>query len=68
MLKRWELVAIVLGGLSLFAPQPEPPARAPQRLAIYYGYPSLVNEAAGDIEKAASAFGVFDVIVLGDGV
>jgi hypothetical protein len=68
LLKRWELVAIVLGGLSLFAPQPEPPARAPQRLAIYYGYPSLVNEAAGDIEKAASAFGVFDVIVLGDGV
>jgi hypothetical protein len=68
LLKRWELVLIVLGGLSLLTPQPESVSRTPQRLAIYYGYPSLVNEAAGDVQKAASAFSVFDVIVLGDGV
>ena len=38
------------------------------RLAIYYGYPSLVNEARGDVEKAASVFSAYDVVVLGDGL
>ena len=41
---------------------------APARLAIYYGYPSLVNGANGDLERAAQAFGHYDVIVLGDGL
>lgn len=40
----------------------------PARLAIYYGYPSLVNGANGDVEKAASVFGAYDVVVLGDGL
>lgn len=40
----------------------------PARLAIYYGYPSLVNGSAGDIEKAAAVFSNYDVVVLGDGL
>lgn len=40
----------------------------PARLAIYYGYPSLVNGANGDVEKAASVFATYDVVVLGDGL
>ena len=38
------------------------------RLAIYYGYPSLINSANGDAEKAASVFSAYDVVVLGDGL
>ena len=40
----------------------------PKRLAIYYGYPSLVNGANWDVNKAASEFAFFDVIVFGDGI
>jgi len=45
-----------------------PAATAAARLAIYYGYPSLVNGANGDVEKAASAFSAYDVVILGDGL
>ena len=41
---------------------------SPQRLAIYYGYPSLVNGAAGALDEAARQLSPFDVIVLGDGL
>jgi hypothetical protein len=58
----------ILGGLSLFAPLPALHSGAPKRLAIYYGYPSLVNGAAGDVEKALKAFSAYDVVVFGDGV
>jgi hypothetical protein len=58
----------ILGGLSLLSPPPELRSHVPQRLAIYYGYPSLVNGSAGDVNNAASAFSVFDVVVFGDGV
>jgi len=44
------------------------PARIPARLAIYYGYPSLVNGSNGDMEKAASIFSAYDVVVWGDGI
>jgi len=40
----------------------------PARLAIYYGYPSLVNGANGDVAKAASVFSAYDVVILGDGL
>lgn len=43
---------------------PAPPAR----LAIYYGIPSLVNGAGGDVAQAARVFGEYDVIVFGDGL
>ena len=45
-----------------------PTAAVGARLAIYYGYPSLINSAKGDVEKAASAFSAYDVVVLGDGL
>jgi len=38
------------------------------KLAIYYGYPTLINKSAGDLDKAAAAFAQYDVIVLGDGL
>ena len=40
----------------------------PARLAIYYGYPSLVNGSAGNIEKASAIFAKYDIMVLGDGL
>jgi murein DD-endopeptidase MepM/ murein hydrolase activator NlpD len=40
----------------------------PARLAIYYGYPSLVNGAGGNLASATAHFAVFDVVVLGDGL
>src|SRR5437762_10297138 len=39
-----------------------------QRLAIYYGYPSLVENARGDIVKATAVFAKYDVVVWGDGL
>lgn len=41
---------------------------APDRLLVYYGYPSLINGANGDIDTAAAAFGAYDLVVLGDGL
>jgi hypothetical protein len=55
------LSALLLAG----APGADPP---PQRLAIYYGYPSLVNGAQGDIERALAHFSGYDVLVFGDGL
>jgi len=43
-------------------------AAPPKRLAIYYGYPSLVEGAAGDLSRAADTFERYDVIVFGDGL
>jgi hypothetical protein len=44
------------------------PARPPARLAIYYGYPSIVNGANGDTTLATQAFKDYDLVVLGDGI
>lgn len=59
----------------LKSPAPEADDPAPgrnseqlNRLAIFYGTPSLVNGAKGDVEKAVQAFGPFELIILGDGV
>ena len=41
---------------------------SPSALAIYYGYPSLVNGASGNVERAAATFAEYDVVVLGDGL
>ena len=43
-------------------------APPPKRLAIYYGYPSLVDGAAGDLLRAADTFARYDVVVFGDGL
>jgi hypothetical protein len=38
----------------------------PQPIAIYYGYPSLVNGAKGDLDKAAGTFDAYHILVIGD--
>lgn len=40
----------------------------PSHLALYFGYPSLVNGALGDLDKAAAFFTKFDIVVFGDGI
>jgi hypothetical protein len=54
---------ISLGPSLLSAPPPKPVP-----VAIYYGYPSLVNGAKGDLEKAARAFSKYRIVVIGDGL
>src|SRR5438876_5501709 len=44
------------------------PGASPQRLAIYYGYPSLVNGAHQDLSRAVAVFSEYDLIVLGAGL
>lgn len=71
LLSRLELAAMTLAGARLLFTANIAAAAAsviPARLAIYYGYPSLVNGANGDVEKAANVFGAYDVVVLGDGL
>ncbi len=40
----------------------------PGKLLIYYGYPSLINQANGDVQAAADTLGQYDFVVLGDGL
>ncbi|MCZ2394744.1 MAG: hypothetical protein LC105_12855 [Chitinophagales bacterium] len=41
---------------------------APKNLAIYYGWPSYVNQSSGNIQTAIQHFKDFHIIVLGDGI
>jgi hypothetical protein len=42
--------------------------RGVRHFGIYYGWPSQVNGAGGDVERSAAEFARFAVIVLGDGL
>lgn len=42
--------------------------KQPGKLAIYYGFPSLVNGSAGDISKAIDEFDDYDIVVFGNGL
>ena len=44
------------------------PITIPKRLAIYYGWPSSVNAANGNIAQATAVFTQFDLIVFGHGL
>lgn len=70
MLERWfPLMSMIIATYSiLLSPSAWASGTNPARLAIYYGYPSLVNGSNGDVEKAASVFSNYDVVVLGDGL
>jgi hypothetical protein len=71
VLSRSGLATMILAGSSLFSAKtivPATRATIPTRLAIYYGYPSLVNGSNGDVEKAASVFSTYDVVILGDSI
>jgi hypothetical protein len=61
-------VIILSACLAGAGPVRSKPGASPQRIAIYYGYPSLVNGANGDLARAVSVFADYDVIVLGDGL
>ncbi len=68
-MSRFALTTMALAGSSLLVAKSIVPATpTPLRLAIYYGYPSLVNGANGDVEKAASVFSEYEEVVLGDGL
>ena len=41
---------------------------APKSLLVYYGYPSLINGAEGNLSQAASTFGSYAYVVLGGGL
>ncbi len=38
----------------------------PGKLAVYYGYPSLVNGAYGNLNAAATVFSNYDIVVFGN--
>lgn len=40
----------------------------PKKLAIYYGWPSVVNGAGGDVNTASATFGQYEQVVFGDGL
>lgn len=40
----------------------------PGKLAIYYGYPSLVNGSNGNLNVATEVFNDYDIVVFGDGL
>lgn len=66
---RSALMTMGIGASSfLWTPNAHSKSVSPARMAIYYGYPSLVNGAQGNVEKAAGVFSAYDVVVLGDGL
>jgi hypothetical protein len=67
LLHRCVLVTTMIAGSTFLFAQSARSANT-ARLAIYYGYPSLVNGSSGDVEKAAHVFREYDVVVLGDGL
>src|SRR5580700_1293712 len=62
------VIMTMFAGSNLLFAQSPPRPRRPARLAVYYGYPSLVNQAAGAVERAVGVFSGYDVVVLGDGM
>ena len=54
--------------ISLMFPWANAATPQPETVAIYYGYPSLVNGAKGDLNKAAHVFNSYQIVVLGDGL
>ena len=64
----WLVALLSSCALPSTAEEDELAVRPPGRLAIYYGWPSHVNGAGGNLDQAAATFGAFDVVVLGDGL
>lgn len=61
-------VMLALGASSLQAQAYQEPVVRPQRLCLYYGWPSYVNGSQGDLTNATAQFTNCDVVVLGDGI
>lgn len=63
------LVALLSAcGASSMAGEDQLTVRPRGRLAIYYGWPSRVNGAGGNVDQAVAAFAAHDLIVFGDGL
>ena len=45
-----------------------PAVKIPKYLAIYYGWPSYVQNSQGDVTQATNWFKQFDLMVFGDGI
>lgn len=44
------------------------PINPPKKLAVYYGWPSAVNGAGGDVNAAAAVFKDYDQVIFGAGL
>ncbi|HJZ75064.1 MAG TPA: hypothetical protein VKE51_25190 [Vicinamibacterales bacterium] len=58
----------VCAAVLAFAVVPRAGNVVPKRLAIYYGFPSLVEGADGSVSHAVRVFSDYDVMVFGDGL
>lgn len=47
---------------------PKSSLKAPAKVLIYYSWPSVINSSNSDINKAATVFKQYDIIVLGSGL
>jgi len=61
-LPRWlgGRASVAAGGLDIPAGE--------RQFALYYGWPSVVNGAAGDADAAAAIFAQYQVVIFGDGL
>jgi len=68
--KKWlALLAFLIGLTSFISSAGASEVISPQqRLAIYYGWPSVVNGAGGNVTTATNTFAQFDIIVFGAGL
>ena len=68
--KHWVMLLTFFIGLACFIPSAgaSEPITPQQKLAIYYGWPSVVNGAAGNITTATNTFAQFDILVFGAGL
>lgn len=68
MMRTLAVIALMMTSLGEARSLKDASRLTPDRLAIFYGYPSLINGASGNIERAVAAFADYDTIVIGDGL
>lgn len=61
-------IIVVFATISIIGVMSLTSVKVPKYLAIYYGWPSLVENSQGDVAKASNWFNQFDLIVFGDGI
>jgi len=71
--KFFRFFVLIVGLILALGPGDLVPASAegtirPQRLAVYYGAPSRVNTAYGNVKTAAAAFAQYDVVIFNQGL
>ncbi len=64
----WLLSIVFLLSIGIPSASASEPIPAQERLGLYYGWPSLVNGAAGNLTTAANTFAQYDQIVFGAGI